>query len=94
MFGKEPARILGAISAGLILATAFGLKISGEQINYILAFAAAIIALFGAEAIRSQVTPTATANKQIQAGIDAPKGSVEVSDIVQQVKDEEINENQ
>lgn len=45
MFGREPARILAVISAGLALAVGFGLSISGQQVNLIMVFAAALIPL-------------------------------------------------
>lgn len=75
MFGKEPALILGFISAGIILAVGFGLKVSGEQINNIMLFAAATIALFGGVATRSQVIPTEKANAQILTATRMPEGT-------------------
>lgn len=75
MFGKEPALILGFISAALILAVGFGLRVSGEQINNIMLFAGAAIALFGGIATRSQVVPTEKANSQIETAIRMPTGT-------------------
>lgn len=75
MFGKEPALILGFISAALILAVGFGLKVSGEQINNIMLFAGAVIALFGGAVIRQQVIPTEKANAQIETAIRMPPDS-------------------
>ena len=89
MFGREPALILGFISAALIVAVGFGLRVSGEQINNIMVFAGAAIALFGGIATRSQVVPTEKANAQIQTGIDSPPNTT-----VQQVIDKtEAKEN-
>lgn len=72
MLGKEPALILGFISAALILAVGFGLKVSGEQINNIMLFAGAAIALFGGVITRAQVVPTEKANAQIETAIRMP----------------------
>lgn len=72
LFNKEPAVILGFISAGLILATGFGLRLSGEQVNNIMMFSAAAIALFGGVVIRQQVVPTEVANKQIETAVKMP----------------------
>lgn len=85
MFGKEPALILGFISAGIILAVGFGLKVSGEQINNIMLFAAASIALFGGVATRSQVIPTDKANSQIATAIRMPS-SATVQDVIAKEK--------
>lgn len=49
----EPAILLGAINAGIVLAVSFGTRLSAEQIAAINAFAAAIIAVL----IRQTVTP-------------------------------------
>lgn len=87
MFGKEPALILGFISAGLILAVGFGLKISGEQINNIMLFAGAAIALFGGVATRSQVIPTEKANTQIATAIRMPSDTT-VREVIAKVERE------
>ena len=85
-FRLEPARILGVIGAGLALALGFGLRISGEQVNLIMVFAAAIIALFVGETTRTQVVSVAMADKQIEVAkasrVDRP-----TSDIIQEAKD-------
>lgn len=72
MFGREPAVILGFIGAALALAIGFGLRVSGEQVNLIMVFAAAGIALATGVVTRSQVVPTETANAQIQTAISMP----------------------
>lgn len=87
MFGKEPALILGFISAGLILAVGFGLRISGEQVNNIMLFAGAAIALFGGVATRSQVIPTEKANAQIETAISMPSNSTLKQVIARQEKE-------
>jgi hypothetical protein len=82
----EPARILGLIGAGLALALGFGLQISGQQVNHIMVFSAAAIALFVGETTRTQVVPTVVADKQIEvakaSSIDRP-----TSEIIQQAKE-------
>lgn len=72
MFGKEPAVILGFLGAALALAIGFGLRVSGEQVNLIMVFAAAAITLLTGVVTRSQVVPTERANDQIQVGINSP----------------------
>ena len=88
MFSKEPAVILGFISAGLILATGFGLRLSGEQVNNIMMFAAAAIALFGGVVIRQQVVPTETANRQIRTAVRMPPETT-VEQVVEAAKENE-----
>lgn len=88
MFGREPALILGFISAALILAVGFGLRISGEQINNIMLFAGAAIALFGGVVTRSQVVPTEKANAQIETAIAMPSTTT-VSEVIRR---EEANQ--
>lgn len=75
MFGREPALILGFIGAAIALAVGFGLKVSGEQINLIMVFAAAAITLFTGIATRSQVVPTEKANAQIATAVKMPTGT-------------------
>ena len=43
LWGREPALILGLVSAALSLAIGFGLDLTGEQVGYIMAFVAAVI---------------------------------------------------
>ena len=87
MFGKEPALILGFISAGLILAVGFGLRISGEQVNNIMLFAGAAIALFGGVATRSQVILTEKTIAQIETAISMPSNSTLKQVIARQEKE-------
>lgn len=54
ILGREPALILGLIQAGLALAIGFGLKLSGEQVALLMAFAAAVASVI----VRQNVTPT------------------------------------
>lgn len=58
MFGREPAMILAAVQAVLLLVVAFGLDISNEQQVAILGAGGAILALLGGAVVRSKVTPT------------------------------------
>lgn len=88
MFGREPARILGLISAALALAIGFGLSLSGQQVNLIMVFVAALIPVIAGEATRSQVVPTEKANAQIQTAIDSPP-TVTVGDVIK--KEEAIH---
>jgi hypothetical protein len=57
MFNREPALILAAIQAAVIVAVVFGVDITDEQQEALLAFAGAILSLATGLAIRSQVTP-------------------------------------
>lgn len=72
MFGREPAVILGFIGAAIALAVGFGLHISGEQINLIMVFSAAVITLLTGIATRTQVVPTEKAKAQIATAIRMP----------------------
>jgi hypothetical protein len=85
-FKFEPARILGLVGAGLALAVGFGLQISGQQINLIMVFAAAAIALFVGETTRTQVVPVTVADKQIEvakaSSVDRP-----TQEIIQEAKE-------
>lgn len=86
MFKWNPARILAVIAAGLSLAIGFGLEISGEQVNRIMIFAYAVIALVAGEVTRSQVVPVKVADKQIEiakaSSIDTP-----TDEIIKQAKE-------
>lgn len=54
----EPVRVIGAITAILAVAAAFGLPITADQATKVVAAAAAVIVLLGgAEVARSRVTP-------------------------------------
>lgn len=88
MFGREPAVILSFIGAALALAIGFGLKVSGEQVNLIMVFAAAGITLATGIVTRSQVVPTEKANAQIQTGINSPSNTT-VEEVIAQTEAEE-----
>jgi hypothetical protein len=87
MWQREPARILALLAAGLALAIGFGLKISGEQVNLIMVFAAAAIPLIAGEATRSQVVPVTVADKQIEIA-KASDVSRPTDQIIAQAKEE------
>lgn len=53
IFGREPALILGAVSALVSLGVGFGLDWSGEQVALVNMAAAAIVSVI----VRSKVTP-------------------------------------
>jgi NhaP-type Na+/H+ and K+/H+ antiporter len=53
IFNREPALVLAAISAIVLLAAGFGLDVSTEQLALINAAAAAIVGVI----VRSKVTP-------------------------------------
>ena len=54
---NEPALIVGAITALLVLLVSFGVPISAEQKEAIVGFANAALILIGAVIIRQNVTP-------------------------------------
>lgn len=56
LFNREPAAILGCVSALIALGVGFGLDLSNEQTGLIMAAVAAVIGLI----TRSQVTPANT----------------------------------
>jgi hypothetical protein len=57
MFNREPAMILAAVEAAIVVAVVFGLDITDDQKEAILAFGGAILSLVTGLVIRSQVTP-------------------------------------
>lgn len=54
---REPALILAAVQAAIVLAVVFGVDITDDQREAILGFGGAVLALVTGAAIRSQVTP-------------------------------------
>ncbi|HEY4895213.1 MAG TPA: hypothetical protein VII01_03910 [Solirubrobacteraceae bacterium] len=62
---KEPALIIGVVTAILALATAFGLGMTSDQQTAILGIVAAALALIGSIVVRSQVASPATVAKLI-----------------------------
>lgn len=60
LFTNEPALVIGAIQAVIVLGTAFGLKLTTTQTGAIVTFATALLAIAAALATRTQVTPVAT----------------------------------
>lgn len=64
MFGREPAVILGLVSAAIALAVGFGLDVTPEQVGLIMAAVTAIIGFV----TRSQVTPTASTPRRNESG--------------------------
>lgn len=61
--GTEPALIIGALTAIIDLAVAFGAPIDPGQKATILAAVSAGIAVVGAFVVRANVTPTAQLNR-------------------------------
>jgi len=57
MFNREPAMILAAIQAAIVVAVVFGVDITDDQQEALLAFAGAVLSLLTGLAIRSKVTP-------------------------------------
>lgn len=55
---SEPALIIGAVEAALVLVIAFGVPISADQKLAIVGFVSAAIALIGSVVIRQNVSPT------------------------------------
>lgn len=58
---KEPALIIGAVEAGLVLAIAFGAPITESEKGAVIGFASAVLALVAAFTTRQLVTPKARA---------------------------------
>lgn len=56
---QEPALVIGAIQAAIVLAVVFGAPINDEQKAAIIVFAAALLSVI----TRQMVTPTAKAKK-------------------------------
>jgi hypothetical protein len=55
---SEPALIIGAIEALLVLGISFGVPITPDQKAAVVGFASAVIAVVGSVVIRQNVTPT------------------------------------
>lgn len=55
---NEPALIVGAVEALVVLAVAFGVPITGDEKAAIIGAVSAVLMLVGAVVTRSQVTPT------------------------------------
>ena len=60
---REPARCVAIVLAVIGVLGAFGLGITDGQRDAIVALVAAVLALFGGEVTRSQVTPAAKAKR-------------------------------
>lgn len=56
---REPAVIVGLVSAVLTLVVTFGVPINSDQRGAIIGVVGAVLTLLGAVVTRSQVTPTA-----------------------------------
>ena len=54
---REPARIVGLVTAVLALLVSFGVEITGQQQAAIVGIVIAILVVLGAEVTRSRVTP-------------------------------------
>lgn len=54
LWNREPAVIMGLVTAAIALAVGFGLDITAEQVGLITAFVAAILSVV----TRTQVSPT------------------------------------
>ena len=55
---REPARIVGLVTAALALLVSFGVEISGQQQAAIVGAVIAVLVVLGAEVTRSRVTPS------------------------------------
>lgn len=83
---KEPVILSDAIAEAIRqvipLLILFGfVHWSGEQVAQFMVVVGVLITLVKTFVTRSQVTPVATANEQIQIGINSPKGT-DVQDVV------------
>ena len=72
LWSKEPARIVGFVTAGLTLLVAFGVQLNNGQQVAILGFVSALLILAGAEVTRSIVSSPDTVAKQAAAVITLP----------------------
>lgn len=72
---REPAVIVGAItslvSAALMVAVAFGLKLTPDQVTALAALTAVIVPLVQAIVTRSKVVSPATAEARVEAAVAA-----------------------
>jgi hypothetical protein len=59
LWGLEPAMITAFVVAALTLAVSFGVPISVEQRESIVAFAGALLSIVGGVVVRQQVVPVA-----------------------------------
>ena len=65
IFKREPAVILGLVSALIAVAIGFGLDITSEQVGLIMAAVSAVIGVI----TRSQVSPTALMSPEMKRRI-------------------------
>src|SRR3546814_362466 len=68
---REPARVVAVVLAGLGVLAAFGLGITEGQTAAIVALTGAVLALFGGEVTRSQVTPVGKHRRDELGRVDA-----------------------
>lgn len=79
---REPALVSGAIAAIIGLLSAVGLQVDDNTTSAVTAAALAVIALISALVIRTQVTPAAVAQKQIdKAAQDSAAAGTPVSSV-------------
>lgn len=72
---SEPAVFVGALQAAIVLAVAFGLDVTPEQVAAVTAFAAAVFALFLRQTVASPATIVDVAGKaatQTAEALDGP----------------------
>ena len=67
----ELALVTGAVSAILVLVTAFGLPLSEDQKAAVLGSIVPVLVLVQALVTRGQVTPNAKVNAKVDAKVDA-----------------------
>ena len=67
----EPALVTGAVSAILVLVTAFGLPLSEDQKAAVLGSIVPVLVLVQALVTRGQVTPNAKVAAKVDAKVDA-----------------------
>ena len=94
MLNKEPTAIImgtaGFVTALLpLLVTIKAINLSTEQLAGWTSIIGLTATFVGTVILRSQVTPTETANKQIQTAIDAPKGSTTVEEVIKDTANKE-----
>ena len=98
MWNKEPTAIINGLSGLLtqivpLLVILGVVTLTPEKMAALISIIGLVLTFVSTTLLRSLVTPTTTANTQIQKGIESPKNT-KVSDVIEAVKKDEQNANQ